>query len=52
LIASGTVATETTSCGLAAHRQGDARWIKNQGRSFFGYENHVNTDAKHKLIRY
>ena len=30
----------------------DARWIKKHGRSFFGYKNHVNADARHKLIRY
>ena len=30
----------------------DARWIKKHGCSFFGYKNHVNADAKHKLIRH
>src|SRR5262249_40638467 len=30
----------------------DARWSKKHGRSFFGYKNHVNADAKHKLIRH
>jgi IS5 family transposase len=30
----------------------DARWTKSHGRGFFGYENHVNADAKHKLIRH
>jgi IS5 family transposase len=29
----------------------DARWTKKQGRSYFGYKNHVNADARHKLIR-
>ena len=29
----------------------DARWTKKHGHSFFGYKNHVNADAKHKLIR-
>ena len=29
----------------------DARWTKKHGSSFFGYKNHVNADAKHKLIR-
>lgn len=29
----------------------DARWTKKHGQSFFGYKNHVNADAKHKLIR-
>ena len=30
----------------------DARWTKKHSRSFFGYKNHVNADAKHKLIRH
>ena len=30
----------------------DARWTNKHGRSFFGYKNHVNADAKHKLIRH
>src|SRR5262245_53248356 len=29
----------------------DARWTKKRDQSFFGYKNHVNADAKHKLIR-
>lgn len=29
----------------------DARWTKKHGKSYFGYKNHVNADAKHKLIR-
>jgi IS5 family transposase len=29
----------------------DARWTKKHGKSFFGYKNHVNADAKYKLIR-
>ena len=29
----------------------DARWVKKNGRSHYGYKNHVNTDRKHKLIR-
>ena len=29
----------------------DARWTKKHKQSFFGYKNHVNADAKHKLIR-
>jgi IS5 family transposase len=27
------------------------RWTKKHGKSFYGYKNHVNADAKHKLIR-
>jgi IS5 family transposase len=29
----------------------DARWTKKHKKSFFGYKNHVNADAKHKVIR-
>ena len=29
----------------------DARWTKKHSKSYFGYKNHVNADAKHKLIR-
>ena len=29
----------------------DARWTKKNGKSYFGYKNHINTDVKHKLIR-
>jgi transposase, IS5 family len=29
----------------------DARWTKKHGKSFFGYKNHINADARHKLIR-
>jgi IS5 family transposase len=29
----------------------DARWTKKHGKSFYGYKNHVNAGAKHKLIR-
>ncbi len=29
----------------------DARWIQKHGRSYYGYRNHVNVDARHKLIR-
>src|ERR1035437_4687565 len=29
----------------------DARWTKKHGKCFYGYKNHVNVDAKHKLIR-
>ena len=36
----------------SAQKDRDARWTKKHGRSFFGYKNHVNADAKHKLIRH
>ena len=29
----------------------DARWTKKHGKSYFGYKNHVNADARHKIIR-
>lgn len=29
----------------------DARWTKKHGRCYFGYDNHVNIDRRHKLIR-
>lgn len=29
----------------------DARWTKKNDEKFYGYKNHVNVDAKHKLIR-
>jgi IS5 family transposase len=29
----------------------DARWTRKHDKSFFGYKNHVDADAKHKLIR-
>jgi len=29
----------------------DARWVNKAGVNRFGYKNHVNVDAKHKLIR-
>ncbi len=32
-------------------KDNDARWTKKHGRSFYGYKNHVNADAMHKLIR-
>lgn len=29
----------------------DARWTKKRGKSYFGYKNHIDVDAEHKLIR-
>lgn len=34
-----------------AQKDRDARWTKKHGKSHYGYKNHVNADAKHKLIR-
>lgn len=29
----------------------DARWTKKRGETYYGYKNHINVDAKHKLVR-
>lgn len=29
----------------------DARWTKKNGKSYFGYKNHICVDVKHKMIR-
>lgn len=29
----------------------DARWMKKDGKTYYGYKNHVNADVKHKIIR-
>lgn len=29
----------------------DGRWTKKRGKSYFGYKNHIDVDAEHKLIR-
>jgi IS5 family transposase len=29
----------------------DARWVKKNGKSYFGYKNHIGADTRHKLIR-
>lgn len=34
-----------------AQKDRDASWLKKNGKSFFGYKNHTNTDVGHKLIR-
>jgi len=44
----------TISCARGtwkAQSAGRLRWTKKHGKSFYGYKNHVNADAKHKLIR-
>ncbi len=37
----------SSSCGLGI----DARWTKKNGKTYFGYKNHIQVDAKNKLIR-
>ena len=32
-------------------KDADALWTKKNGKSFFGYKNHISVDVKHKLIR-
>src|SRR5262249_50765889 len=34
-----------------AQKDGDARWTKKHGKSYYGYKNHIGVDRKHKLIR-
>lgn len=34
-----------------AQKDTDARWTKKNGKSFFGYKNHICVDVKHKFIR-
>jgi IS5 family transposase len=34
-----------------AHKDVQARWTIKNNKSFYGYKNHINVDAKHKLIR-
>jgi len=35
----------------ARQKDVDARWMRKDGRNYFGYKNHVEVDVKHKLIR-
>jgi len=52
-----TIKTDETPRGWAEkpaklrQKDTDARWTKKHRKSFFGYKNHVNADATHKLIR-
>jgi transposase, IS5 family len=50
LIKSGEV-PEEWSASKKCQKDTDARWTKKNGKSFFGYKNHVAVDVKHKLIR-
>ena len=34
-----------------AQKDGDARWTKKRGKSYFGYNDHIEIDAEHWLIR-
>ena len=35
----------------ARQKDTDARWTKKHSKSYFGYKNHIDVDAEHKLIR-
>ena len=35
-----------------AQKDCDARWTNKHGRRYFGYKNHINVDAKYKLIQH
>ena len=37
--------------GTKRQKDVDARWTRKNGKSFFGYKNHISVDVKHKLIR-
>jgi len=39
------------SAKKVAHKDVDARWTKKNDAKFYGYKNHANIDAKHKIIR-
>jgi IS5 family transposase len=36
---------------VRAQKDCDARWTKKNRASYYGYKNHVKTDAKHKIVR-
>ncbi|MDR2614307.1 MAG: IS5 family transposase, partial [Candidatus Accumulibacter sp.] len=36
---------------VKAQKDCDARWTKKNGMSYYGYKNHVKTDAGHKIVR-
>jgi IS5 family transposase len=42
---------EDWSEAKAAQKDQDARWTKKGEKSFYGYKDHANVDAKHKIIR-
>ena len=35
----------------ARQKDTDARWTKKNGKSHYGYKNHINVDRRHKLVR-
>lgn len=37
--------------GKKRQKDVEARWVKKNGKNYFGYKNHISIDARHKLIR-
>lgn len=44
-------APEDWSDNKRRQKDTDARWVKKNGKNYFGYKNHIEIDAKHKLVR-
>ena len=42
---------ENWSDAKAEQKDQDARWTQKGKKSFYGYKNHINADAEHKIIR-
>ena len=36
---------------MKAQKDGEARWTKKNETTYYGYQNHVKTDAGHKIVR-
>lgn len=41
----------TNNPHIAAQKDVHARWTMKNNASYFGYKNHINADAKHKIVR-
>lgn len=48
---SGTGEEEESLSASERQKDPDATWTKKNGKSFFGYKNHILIDAKHRFIR-
>jgi IS5 family transposase len=42
---------EEWSKAKASQKDTDARWTKKGNKSYYGYKDHINADAEHKIIR-
>ena len=52
LIKEGALSRRTGMSPSADRRAPAAsRWLKKNGKNYYGYKNHINVDVKHKLIR-